>query len=216
MMSLQAPPAVRPAQRSRRSFWMNQMRVWHWVSSAVCLSGFLLFTVTGITLNHAAEIPARPKVASLTVTMPKELAAGLKHDAQPGKRHLPAPVVRWLRESLRISGPLPPGERSGSEIYISMPRPGGDAWVNIDLESGLVEYERTDRGWIAFLNDLHKGRHTGFAWQVFIDVLAAACLVFCVTGVVLLFLHASKRPATWPAVAFGLAVPLALALIFIH
>lgn len=216
MTSLQAPPAVRPAQRSRRSFWLHQMRVWHWVSSAVCLSGFLLFTVTGITLNHAAEISAKPKVTGLTVRMPKALAAGLEQDAQPGKRPLPAPVAGWLRQSLPISGPVPPGERNGSEIYISMPRPGGDAWVNIDLRSGLVEYERTDRGWIAYLNDLHKGRHTGVGWQVFIDVLAAACLVFCVTGVVLLFLHASKRPATWPAVAFGLAVPIVLALVFIH
>ena len=35
---------------------------WHWISSAVCLIGMLLFAVTGLTLNHAAKIEAKPEV----------------------------------------------------------------------------------------------------------------------------------------------------------
>jgi hypothetical protein len=66
------------------------------------------------------------------------------------------------------------------------------------------------------LNDLHKGRHTGAAWQIFIDVLAGACLVFTITGLVLLQTHASKRPATWPLVTFGMLVPILLMLFLVH
>jgi hypothetical protein len=77
----------------------------------------------------------------------------------------------------------------------------------VALEDGQVEYEKTDRGWISYFNDLHKGRNTGTAWSWFIDVFTVACLVFCITGLFLLQMHAGKRPATWPLVALGLVAP---------
>ena len=107
-------------------------------------------------------------------------------------------------------------EWSAEEIYLSLPRPGGDAWLAIDLDSGQVEYERTDRGWISWLNDLHKGRNTGPAWRWFIDVFALACLVFSISGLWLLFLHARQRDLTWPMVGLGALVPLLIVLLFIH
>ena len=81
----------------------------------------------------------------------------------------------------------------GGEIYVSLPRPGGDAWLSIDLATGEAQYERTDRGWIAYLNDLHKGRNTGSPGRLFLDIFAVACVVFCVTGLVLLQLHGQRQ-----------------------
>jgi hypothetical protein len=97
-----------------------------------------------------------------------------------------------------------------------MPRPGGDAWVSIDRASGAIESEVTNRGWLSYLNDLHKGRNAGPVWFWFIDVFAAACIVFTITGLLLLQLMARNRPLTWPLVASGLALPFILALFFIH
>ena len=85
-----------------------------------------------------------------------------------------------------------------------MPRPGGDAWLSIDFTSGDIEYERTDRGWIAYLNDLHKGRNMGSVWSWFLDIFAVACLIFSLTGLVLLKMHAGNRAATWSMVRSGL------------
>jgi hypothetical protein len=96
------------------------------------------------------------------------------------------------------------------------PRPGGDAWVSIDRTSGAIMSEVTSRGWIAYLNDLHKGRNTGGAWSWFLDIFAGACIVFTLTGLLLLQLHARHRRSTWPIVAAGVVVPLALILVFIH
>ena len=68
----------------------------------------------------------------------------------------------------------------------------------IGLIEGDVEYELTDRGWVSWLNDLHKGRHTGVVWSWFIDIFAVCCLVFCITGFLILKVHASNRPTVWP------------------
>ena len=211
------PGAPRPAAGGRsRAFWLKHLHQWHWVSAALCLFGMLLFAITGITLNHAADIGARPKVVTRSAPLPASLLDQLPAFGSEGKRPLPAALQAWIREEFGVSATGRDAEWSATDIYLALPRPGGDAWLSIDRETGAVEYERTDRGWISYLNDLHKGRNAGPAWGWFIDVFAIACVVFTVTGLCLLCLHARQRRMTWPWVGLGLLVPVLLALIFIH
>jgi hypothetical protein len=107
-------------------------------------------------------------------------------------------------------------EWSADQVYLALPRPGGDGWVALDRATGEAEAEATDRGWISYLNDLHKGRNSGAAWSWFIDIFAFACIIFAATGLFLLQLHSAKRKSTWPLVGLGLAVPALLAIVFIH
>jgi hypothetical protein len=209
-----ATPDPAPA-RQRRGFWLRTLHQWHWISSAVCLVGMLLFAVTGITLNHAAKIEGSPRVDNREVELPPALLAGLAARDE-GNAPLPADVARWLRDALDAPLGGREAEWSADEVYLSMPGPGRDAWLAIDKATGAVEYERTDRGWISYLNDLHKGRNAGPAWGWFIDVFAIACIVFTLTGLFLLQMHARQRPGTWPFVGLGLVVPVLLALLFIH
>jgi hypothetical protein len=205
------------AGQQRRAFWLKHLHQWHWVSSALCLIGMLLFAVTGFTLNHAGQIEARPRVVTRTATAPTSLTAALREAAGGDKKGpVPAALGDWLAQELDIDAAGREAEWSGGEIYVALPRPGGDAWVSLALDSGEVQYETTTRGWISYLNDLHKGRNTGRAWNLFLDVFAAACLIFCLTGLFLLKLHAGGRMATWPLVGLGLVAPLLLALLFIH
>lgn len=201
--------------RQRRAFWLKHLHRWHWISSAVSLVALLLFSITGFTLNHAAGIEASPNVSRHVATLPAPLVRQL---ADPGTKSAPVPpaVAAFVRSETgaRIEGRA--GDWSDDEVYVSLPRPGGDAWVGIDRETGDVQYEVTDRGWLAWLNDLHKGRNTGPVWSAFIDVFALACLVFAVTGLVLLKMHAAQRGMTWPMVALGLVLPVVIALVFIH
>lgn len=177
----------------------------------------LLFAITGITLNHAGRIEARPRVELRLASLPDALSGPLKAQAEDAdKAPLPGPVQDWLRAEFDLRVDALQAEWSPEEIYLSLPRPGGDAWLSIDLETGDTKYEVTDRGWIAWLNDLHKGRHTGPVWSWFIDLFAVACVVFCLTGLVLLQMHARQRPGTWPVVGLGLLLPLLIALLFIH
>jgi hypothetical protein len=199
----------------RRAFWMRQLHQWHWVSSALCLIGLLLFALTGVTLNHARQIEATPEVSRRSATLPLPLRKAVA-GADERKASLPAPVSAWLADTLHARAARQPADWTADEIYLSLPRPGGDAWLSIDRGTGAVEYEVTRRGAIAYLNDLHKGRHAGAAWSWFLDVFALACLVFAVTGLLLLKLHSARRASTWPLVSLGMVVPVVLALIFIH
>jgi len=206
--------AARPRPK-RKTFWLKQLHTWHWISSAVSLVGLLLFAVTGFTLNHAADIEAGPKVVSKSEQLPPPLLREIAPGGPDVKKPLPPPVARWVEGNFPThAGGI--AEWTGSDVYLPLPRPGGDGWVSIDRSSGAVTSEFTDRGWISYLNDLHKGRNSGAAWKWFIDVFAFACLVFSLTGLVLLWLHAAKRRITWPLVFLGLAIPAAIAIFFIH
>lgn len=202
-----------------RAGWLRTLHQWHWISSALCLVGMLLFAFTGITLNHAGDIEARPEVTERRATLPEALRESLapQDDEADRKAPLPPALQAWSRTALAL--PLPEGalaEWSADEVYLSLPRPGGDAWLRLDRASGEVEAEVTDRGWIALLNDLHKGRHAGLAWRWFLDLFSAACVVFAVTGLLILKQHAAQRPSAWPLVGAGLVIPLLLVLLFIH
>jgi len=214
-------PAPHPAPDRRRAYWLKTLHEWHWVSAALCLVGMLLFSVTGITLNHAAQIEAKPVVTNLQDTLDTALRAHLTAalavaKAHDGKAALPADLARWVQQKWAVDAGDRPAEWTDDEVYLSLPRPGGDAWLRVALANGEIEYERTERGWLSYLNDLHKGRNTGAAWQWFIDIFAAAALIFSVTGLFILKMHAGNRPMTWPMVGAGLVVPLLLALLLIH
>ena len=202
-------------QQQSRGFWLRTLHQWHWISSAVCLIGMLLFAATGITLNHAAKIEATPQVDNRQLELPAEVLDQLG-EREDGNAPLPRAARQWLDAELDISIGGRAAEWSPEEIYLSLPRPGGDAWLSIDRESGAVEFESTSRGAVSYLNDLHKGRNAGPAWGWFLDVFAVACLVFCITGLFLLHLHARQRRMTWPLVGLGLMIPLLIALLLIH
>lgn len=207
----------------QRAYWLKKLHEWHWISSAICLIGMLLFAVTGFTLNHAGQIESKPKVESRDAQLPPELLEKLQQAQKQGLLAagrdavgMPADVDGWLAQQIKVSAKGFAVEWSEDEAYVPMPRPGGDAWLRVDLKEGSVEYEKTDRGWISYLNDLHKGRNTGGAWSLFIDIFAVGCLVFCITGLLILKMHAQRRPMTWPMVGLGLVLPALLVLLLVH
>jgi len=210
MSAAAAPPG--------RAWWLKTLYRWHWISSAIALLGMLLFAATGITLNHAAQIEAHPVVVDRKAQLPPALRAALAPHARDAKRHdpLPADLADWVAGALKVDVRGRPAEWSAEELYVALPRPGGDAWLRIDRASGQAELEDTDRGWISWLNDLHKGRNAGTAWSWFIDAFAMACVVFTLTGLAILKMHAGNRPGTWPLVGLGVLLPVLLALLFIH
>ncbi|WP_235535111.1 PepSY-associated TM helix domain-containing protein [Sphingomonas sp. Leaf339] len=215
----QAPPLAMAAQAKRkrkwRGWWLKQLHSWHWISAALSLIGMMLFAITGITLNHAQTIDAKPVVVEKSGMLPATLLETLRTQ-RTADAPLPGAVAGSVAKAVGLDPTGRPVEWSDTDAYVALPRPGGDAWVSIDRNTGRITAETTDRGWVSYLNDLHKGRNAGAAWAWFIDIFAGACILFTLTGLLLLQLHARHRPLTWPMVAIGLVVPMLLAILFIH
>ncbi|SNY45827.1 hypothetical protein SAMN06297280_0967 [Arsukibacterium tuosuense] len=193
---------------------IGSVRQWHWISAAVTLSGMLLFAITGITLNHAADISGTTRVTTVEMAVPAPVLKRLQQLPE-GKVMLPADLHNYLRKQGVTMPPQQSGEWDGIEFYVAMPGPGADAWLAIDTGLAEFTYERTDRGWVAYFNDLHKGRDTGAVWFWFIDIFALVCVVFCITGLILLFRQGPHRPMTWPMVTLGALIPVVIMLVFI-
>ena len=209
-------PAKAPALNKARAFWLKQLHSWHWISAGLSVACMLLFAVTGITLNHAAAIKAEPVVVEHSATLPAPLLARLAEMPAETTAPVPPAIARWASDAFKTAIAGKPTETTADEVYVALPMPGGDGWITIDRGTGEAQQEITHQGWVAYLNDLHKGRNTGKVWFWFIDVFAAACVVFAVTGLTLLWLHSRSRPSTWPLVGLGLLIPVVIALIFIH
>jgi len=197
---------------NRRMRLYRTMHSWHWISAAICLAALLLFCITGVTLNHADAIGANPAVSTATAQLPQDLRGVLAGE----HTELPAPLADWIEETFDIEPDSAAAEWSDDELYLSAPGPGRDAWVSIDRATGAAKFEATDRGWVSYFNDLHKGRNTGVAWKIFIDVVAVACVFFSLTGLVLLWIQARQRTATWPLVSLGVGVLVFLMIVFAH
>jgi uncharacterized protein len=91
--------SVHASGKAKRSGWLRTLHQWHWISSALCLLGMLLFSVTGITLNHASQIEAQPQVVQQKAAVPQNLQSELQRYAQThdGKdAPLPAALQTWI------------------------------------------------------------------------------------------------------------------------
>ena len=193
---------------------IGSIRQWHWISAAVTLVGMLLFAITGITLNHAADIGGKAQLTTIEASVPDAIIERLEQ-LPHGDIMLPQEVRTYLQEQDIRFPAGQTGQWDGIEFYAAMPKPGADAWLAIDAEFAELMYERSDRGWVAYFNDLHKGRDSGVVWFWFIDIFAVVCVVFCVTGLILLLRQGPHRPMTWPITALGALIPLVIMLAFI-
>ena len=209
------PRSAGKSGRNWRNWLVRQARRWHWISAALSLAAILFFAVTGITLNHAESIPATPIVTERQGDLPASALRALP-DTAAEDAPLPPTVARAVRDAIGLDPAGAAAEWSADEVYIALPRPGGDAWVSIDRATGKVTAEVTDRGWISWANDLHKGRNSGIIWSWFIDIFAVACVIFTLSGLVLLWVHARYRPSTWTVAAAGIVIPAILLFLFVH
>jgi hypothetical protein len=196
-------------------FLSRQFRQWHWISSALVLALMLLFSVTGFTLNHPSWFEASPVSSARDM----ELSADLVEDLAKVETGSDLPSGLSARLSREAGVPIPGGSAAlveFEEMILDLGGPGVDATLSVDLVTGEAFYERIDNGLVAKLNDLHKGRDTGLAWGLMIDLTALACLVFCISGLGLLVINARARASTWPLTSLGLVIPLTAYILFVH
>src|SRR5688572_13800803 len=107
------------ADQKRRAFWLKHLHKWHWVSAAICLIAMLLFSITGITLNHAAQIASKPTVTTREAKLPAPVLARLESDAETEKAPLPQIASDWISDEMSLDTEGRIAEWSEDEVYVS-------------------------------------------------------------------------------------------------
>lgn len=202
-----------------RARWLRIMTKVHWISSALCLFGMLFFASTGTMLNNADLFESsEPLVTKHSATLPSVLLVQIndKSATPVQEKTLPDAIRNWVKSSWGISLSAKAIDWRAEEVFVDLKRPGVDAWLSIDRKTGMVQYEAEDRGWVAFFNDLHKGKNAGKLWSWLINLFGIGALIFSFTGLLILQTHAKTRWNIWPITGLGLIVPLLVALLFVH
>ena len=197
---LTSKPPARPFKRRLNIRFAKLMRWLHIYLSMFSLAVVLFFSVTGITLNHPdwffsgaestheaeGEIKRRSGCTSRGPRQPR--TAG-----EPDRQVSKLEIVEHLRNAHAIHGALADFRVDEGECVVSFKGPGYAADAFIDRETGQYRLTETYHGFIAVINDLHKGRDTGPVWSVLIDVSAVLMTVISLTGLVLLFYLKLRR-----------------------
>ncbi len=172
--------------------------LWRWsrllhIYAAVALLLLLLFfAFTGITLNHPNWFVGEAQEREIEFQLDA-------YNAEQGAQFSPNQIGQ-IEQALGLSFSQLKIEDDGEVLFFDAQMPGGFASGELELESGLITASRSDFGVWAWMNDLHKGRHTGLAWKLLLDVSSVLILLFSLSGLILLL---PNRRYLKPAVYLG-------------
>jgi hypothetical protein len=160
-----------------------------WLHIYLSMASFavvLFFAVTGLTLNHADAMAGKPIVRNLDGSLtPKEL--GSKDHADT------LAIVEHIRNTDKVHGAVSDLRVEDDQISFSFRGPGYSADTTVDRATGKYQVVETRSGFIAVINDLHKGRDTGKTWSWVIDASAVLLTLVSLTGLLLIFFIYKKR-----------------------
>jgi hypothetical protein len=209
-------------QRKLNIRFAKLFRWLHIYLSMFGLAAVLFFSVTGITLNHPDWFfgQSERQVQAEGQMELKWLGAGSSTAGSGGESGPAGPVakleiVEHLRQVHAVRGALADFRVDDRECMVTFKGPGYAADAFIDRESGHYNLTQTFHGFIAVINDLHKGRDTGPIWSAVIDLSAALMTVIALSGLVLLFYLKLRRRPGLVVSLIGAAVIVAICLLWV-
>jgi hypothetical protein len=159
------------------------------------------FAVTGITLNLQDRMIGAAKVTRFSGRLDPALV-GPSAGAQIDRTR----VVEQLRRAHGLRATLSDFRVDDDVVNVSFKGPGYAADAFVDRRTASYDVTETRMGWVAIINDLHKGRDTGAVWAQIIDLSAVLMMLVSVTGLTLVFfLHKRLALGLW-MLAIGAAV----------
>ncbi len=172
----EAVARVRP-WRLRFQGWMRWLHIYTLMLSLIVV---LFFSVTGITLNH-------PDWLFGTKEVRQEYTGRLPKNAYSSSTINWLEVVEHLRVAHDVKGKATDMRSANLEASLRFAAPGYTADGFIDLKSGAYTLNTSHQGFVAAMNDFHRGRNSGAVWAVLIDVAGWFLVLISATGLALLF-----------------------------
>ena len=183
---------------SAKKIRLNPLIRWlHVYTSMISLLVVLFFALTGFTLNHTDW-------AFGDVIVNKQFSGSLPQDWRKGTQTDWLRTAEYLRATHGLRGQVKNPRSSDTETSLSFVAPAYKADVFINL-SGSYNINLEAQGFVALMNDLHRGRDTGTAWSWLIDVSALFLVVVALTGLgLLLYLKKTRMAALATALGGGI------------
>jgi uncharacterized protein len=196
-----------------RSVWKRRFAKYsRWLHIYVSMASFAIvffFALTGITLNHAEWFSGEERATQVQGHMEATLT-------QPGAPNVDKlAVIEYLRTTHGIGGAVSDFRVEDGDLSIAFKGPGYAADVLVDRASGRYELTESRLGFVAIINDLHKGRDTGAAWKGLIDVSAGVLTFISLTGLMLLYFIHKHRLAGALLLVIGGAATYIMYLAFV-
>lgn len=184
---MSGPSASTPAPAAHLAgYWKRRSAsLFRWLHIYVSMISFgilFFFAVTGLTLNHADWF-FRGEPA--TIRQRGELNRGW---VAPGAATVDRlEVVEHLRRTHGLRGFVGDFRIEDATCTVGFKGPGYTAEAIIDRATGGYEVSELRLGFVAVINDLHKGRDSGPGWSVVVDLSAGLMVVVSLTGMVLVY-----------------------------
>lgn len=162
-----------------------------WLHIYLSMASFAIvffFAVTGLTLNHTDWFADQQRSAQRTGNVELKW---VKTDADDKVAKLE--IVEQLRHTHHINAALSDFRIDESQCSVTFKGPGYNADAFINRATGEYELTENRMGFVAVINDLHKGRDTGRAWSWLIDASAVFMTLVSLTGMALIFFLKRRR-----------------------
>lgn len=170
----------------------------------------LFFAVTGLTLNHTEWFADQQVTKTFNGNLNTSWVKG-KDSATIAKLD----IVEFVRKQHSIGGAVSEFTTDEYQCAISFSGPGYSADVFVNREDGSYEISETTTGLFGIINDLHKGRDSGKAWKLLIDISAILMTIVSLSGLVMLFFLKKKRVAGILLMLIGTLVSLLVYMIWV-
>ena len=155
----------------------------HGYLSAFAFLSLMLFSVSGLVLNHPEWLRAgRTREHSTQITLSAEALAAAQRTADPGRA-----LAKAVEAAAPIVGGFKDSQIEGGEALLRWDGAKGFSDAAVDLTTGKAGVKMLPASTLGLLNELHRGRRAGTAWKAFIDISAVLFLVLSVIGYVLFF-----------------------------
>ncbi|RYG68004.1 peptidase [bacterium] len=181
-----------------------------WVHTYLSMFSLLLilfFALTGITLNHPEwTFGIAPRERKVTGRLAPEALNGGEVDWLR--------VAEQLRAEQGLRGRVADPRVDAGEGSLSFKGPGYSADAFFKVSTGEYEVTTEDAGFVALMNDFHRGRDLGPAWTLAIDASGVVLALVALTGLGILFYLKKSRVVGLTLVALG-GIVLAVAIVLL-
>lgn len=172
------------------------MRWLHVYLSLFSFVVLLFFGATGITLNH----PSWTFGGETTTSRVDGILPSQAFGADGSTEFLV--VSEYLRSDHGVGGEVTDFGENLGEGFISYKGAGYGAEAFFDTGSGAFSLTVQQQGFVAVMNDLHKGRDTPGLWRAIIDISGALLVVVALTGLGIQLMMRKRRVSglTWAGI----------------